>query len=440
MRDKFLDGGERAFATYELLEMFLYSTSRYKDTNPLSKLLLKTFGGVEGVLEASREELLRVDGVGERTVDALLSLLPFLRFIKEKAADDEFNVDAGDYSDMGKRFVEYFKGETDYAVAVMLIDNKNRVIGIETLCKLDFHSAGVRSQAFVDSALRSGASSIAIAHLHPHGPAFPSPGDIETNRMIAGCLERMGIGVLEHYVVSGRDYIGFMNRLTALKMCALDGLDELGSAEACQIKSAKHLCDIIGSFCSVDPLVMSRALLEKRSLENLLSLDTELLGNVIEAEGQGAFYLKIALALVMRACTDSFKVGRVYDSVSVAEYFKAKFYTSRLEEIHIMSFDKDNRLICCDFLVDGTVNVSSIVPRRAMEAAIKRGASGVILAHNHPGGSATPSNEDMTSTRSLYEFFSSTDVRFLGHFVIAGKDAALIDCDNDCINFFNKTH
>ena len=44
MRDKLMTHGARIFDTYELLEMLLYYTIPYKDTNPIAKRLLSEFG------------------------------------------------------------------------------------------------------------------------------------------------------------------------------------------------------------------------------------------------------------------------------------------------------------------------------------------------------------------------------------------------------------
>ena len=74
MRVKLITHGQKIFDTYELLEMLLYYVIPYKDTNPISKRLLYTFGGLDGVFKASREELLEVSGIGERAADLIESV------------------------------------------------------------------------------------------------------------------------------------------------------------------------------------------------------------------------------------------------------------------------------------------------------------------------------------------------------------------------------
>ena len=74
MREKFSLYGRDIFHTHELLEMLLYHVIPYKNTNPIAKNLLDRFGSLDGVLSASRDELISVDGVGPKAADMLLSL------------------------------------------------------------------------------------------------------------------------------------------------------------------------------------------------------------------------------------------------------------------------------------------------------------------------------------------------------------------------------
>ena len=63
MRAKLLSHGRSIFDTYELLEMLLYGTIPYKDTNPIAKRLLDRFGSLDGVLCAEEDELCSVETI-----------------------------------------------------------------------------------------------------------------------------------------------------------------------------------------------------------------------------------------------------------------------------------------------------------------------------------------------------------------------------------------
>ena len=57
MREKLSQHGQFIFDTYELLEMLLYQTILYRDTNPIAKNLLYAFGGLDGVFNAPMDSL-----------------------------------------------------------------------------------------------------------------------------------------------------------------------------------------------------------------------------------------------------------------------------------------------------------------------------------------------------------------------------------------------
>ena len=72
-------------------------------------------------------------------------------------------------------------------------------------------AAAVKSNKFMDAALKRGATVAIIAHNHPYGPLCPTEGDRATNNMIYNALSNVGVLLAEHYIVCGERYAGFMN-------------------------------------------------------------------------------------------------------------------------------------------------------------------------------------------------------------------------------------
>jgi DNA repair protein RadC len=75
-------------------------------------------------------------------------------------------------------------------------------------------------------------------------------------------------------------------------------------------------------------------------------------------------------------------------------------------------------IFLCPFLLPLVRTV--FYPREVVMAALRRNASGVMLAHNHPSGMADPSEADLQLTRALAQALALIDVRVLDHFVVAG--------------------
>ena len=63
----------------------------------------------------------------------------------------------------------------------------------------------------------------------------------------------------------------------------------------------------------------------------------------------------------------------------------------------------------------GTVDRAAVYPRRVIEAALKRGAAAIVLAHNHPNGEVVPGEHDKTLTRAIVLAAETVHLRVLDH-------------------------
>lgn len=82
--------------------------------------------------------------------------------------------------------------------------------------------------------------------------------------------------------------------------------------------------------------------------------------------------------------------------------------------------DQQHRLITTQILFEGTVDRTTVYPRNLMKRALELDAKGLILFHNHPGGTACASQEDITLTRRMVEACAPLEIKILDHFLIAG--------------------
>ena len=70
----------------------------------------------------------------------------------------------------------------------------------------------------------------------------------------------------------------------------------------------------------------------------------------------------------------------------------------------------------------GSVNASEVNLRKIIAAALNYDAAGVILAHNHPGGVALPSPEDLDTTRRVRSVLEAMGVQLMDHIIVADGD------------------
>ncbi len=88
------------------------------------------------------------------------------------------------------------------------------------------------------------------------------------------------------------------------------------------------------------------------------------------------------------------------------------------EVFKVLFLDQSNRVIAIEDLPTGTVNQSVVFPREVIKRALELEATGLIFAHNHPGGTCKPSNEDIEMTKKLFKACEAVELRALDHVIL----------------------
>ena len=105
----------------------------------------------------------------------------------------------------------------------------------------------------------------------------------------------------------------------------------------------------------------------------------------------------------------------------VYDYLRASLKGSADEEFKAMFLNSRNCLLEIETIQKGTVNKSVVYPRKIVERALQNHATGVIIAHNHPGESLKPSEDDYNVTRTIKEALKTVDIVLLDHIIIGGN-------------------
>lgn len=106
----------------------------------------------------------------------------------------------------------------------------------------------------------------------------------------------------------------------------------------------------------------------------------------------------------------------------VVEYMKGAFDENPLQEsLWVLFLNRKNFVMGRTMITLGTATSSLAHPREVFRAAILAGATGIILAHNHPSGDPAPSAADLNITRQLREASKIIDIDLLDHVIIGDK-------------------
>jgi DNA repair protein RadC len=105
---------------------------------------------------------------------------------------------------------------------------------------------------------------------------------------------------------------------------------------------------------------------------------------------------------------------------TVRDWLRLRLAEMGHEVFMVLFLDAQNRLIDAEELFRGTLTQISVYPREVLKRALAHNAHALILAHNHPSGSAEPSHADRHLTLQLKAALDLVDVKVLDHFVVAG--------------------
>ena len=145
----------------------------------------------------------------------------------------------------------------------------------------------------------------------------------------------------------------------------------------------------------------------------------------VDGIGESSALLISSIPAICRRYKESAASGKINlsEPEDAIEYAVRKFYGSKVEEFYMLCLDASGDLTNCCKIGDGTASSVAVDKRGVLEAAFRNNADRVIFAHNHPGGVAAPSREDINLTGEMCALLKGVGVRLADHIIVAGSDS-----------------
>ena len=199
LRERFHAAGPDALSDYELLELALFPALPRRDTKPLAKSLLKTFGSFAEVIHAPVARLREIDGIGDASINQLKLIAAAVSRVakgevKQRTALSSWN-DVIDYCRTSMAFAdkEQFR--------LLFLDKRNRLIADEVQQTGTVDHTPVYPREVIKRALELSATALILVHNHPSGDPTPSQADIQMTKAIIEIATPLGISVHDHIIV-----------------------------------------------------------------------------------------------------------------------------------------------------------------------------------------------------------------------------------------------
>jgi DNA repair protein RadC len=154
-------------------------------------------------------------------------------------------------------------------------------------------------------------------------------------------------------------------------------------------------------------------------LQGLLQAGAAELGRVKGLGPAKRSELAAVFELARRALAAELAERPVFDAPEKVRHYLQLHLAGLPHEVFAVLFlDHQHRLIALKPMFRGTLAQTSVYPREVVKEALGCNAAAVVLAHNHPSGTAEPSRADESLTQSLKSALQLVDVRVLDHMVV----------------------
>jgi len=207
LRLRFSQSGFDGFHDYEVLELLLTYAIPRVDVKPIAKALLKVFGTLAGVFDASVAELTQIQGMGEKGA-VFLSLIRQVEI--RYLASDLPGKSIFDRPEKVKTHLRLLvQGRGMECFGAIFTDQQHRHIATQVMFEGTVDRAAVYPRNLMKRALELDAKAMILFHNHPGGTPRASEEDISLTRRMAEACAPLDIKILDHFLVAGTEVLSF---------------------------------------------------------------------------------------------------------------------------------------------------------------------------------------------------------------------------------------
>ena len=199
-REKLLARGPGALSDAELLALLLRTGLPGKNALQMGQELLRTFGGVSGLLNTPAEALKKIKGLGPAKRAEIVAVLELAR--RALASQLQEKPLFGNPQAI-RDYLQLQLGSREHEVfAVLFLDTQHRLIVLEEMFRGTLAQTSVYPREVVVRALALNAASVVLAHNHPSGSAQASRADELITQTLKAALALVDVRVLDHFIVT----------------------------------------------------------------------------------------------------------------------------------------------------------------------------------------------------------------------------------------------
>ena len=210
VKERFLQDGLAGFQQHNILELMLFYAVPQRDTNELAHRLINTFGSLEGVLDASVDELCCVPGVGRNTATLLKLFASMNQYLDLQRHQPRLHMTRGE--EIAQYARARNRGHKEEVFSVIGLDADCGYLTYEEISQGTVAATEINVRRAIDALLRAHAACVILVHNHPSGSLTPSVDDLTTTRTLCDAFHLINLKVIDHLIVSDTDYLSMRSQ------------------------------------------------------------------------------------------------------------------------------------------------------------------------------------------------------------------------------------
>jgi DNA repair protein RadC len=198
-RERLIECGAEALSPAELIAILVRTGTRGTNALDIGRQLLRKYGSVGALAQASVEDLSVVRGIGRAKAVTLVAAFALARTLTQELQREQPLLDNPEA--VVRLLRDQNRTRNVETVEIVLLNTRRHLIRIEQVSQGTLDTILVHPREVFKSAITASAAAIVLVHNHPSGDPTPSEADIKVTREIIRAGKVLKIDVLDHLIL-----------------------------------------------------------------------------------------------------------------------------------------------------------------------------------------------------------------------------------------------
>jgi DNA repair protein RadC len=198
-RERLVALGADALSNAELIAILLRTGLQGTNVVEIGKQLVQKHGSLQGLAQASLEDLRSVKGIGPDKAVTLVAAFTLARKMAAEMRSESPLLDTPEA--VANLLREQTRLQRVETFQVVLLNTRRRLIRVAEISNGTLDTILVHPREVFEKAIASGAAAVVLVHNHPSGDPTPSEADIKVTRDLIRAGQLLKIEVLDHVIL-----------------------------------------------------------------------------------------------------------------------------------------------------------------------------------------------------------------------------------------------